>query len=143
MIERAEMIRLESGDDGTFGVMRINGKVMWVTLEPPQRGNARDISCIPAGEYVCRKIESPAFGETFEIEGVPGRSHILFHAGNVSGDTRGCVLLGQSFGALRGARGVLRSRAAVREFMDRCSGVESFPLSVDEVRKEGVWKVSA
>ena len=100
MVEKVEIVRLEKGFDGTFGVLRLDGKVFCVTLELPDLDNEANISCIPAGAYTCRRVDSPAFGRTFEISDVPGRSHILFHAGNVADDTQGCVLLGRYFGLL-------------------------------------------
>lgn len=130
IVRRVEMVRLEQGDQGTFGVLRLDGKVFCVTLEPPDNGNMENVSCIPEGVYTCRRVESPAFGNTFEITDVPGRSHILFHAGNVSNDTRGCVLLGRQFGQLGSDRAVLRSGDAVRAFLEQCSGMESFPLQI-------------
>lgn len=142
MIKRAELIRLEQGQDGTFGVMRLDGRVFCVTLEPPDKGNQADISCIPTGEYVCRRVESPRFGETYEITGVPGRTHILLHPGNVTDDTRGCVLLGKHFGKLRGDRAVLNSGRTFDGFMARCSETRTFPLVVEDASQEGPWKTS-
>ena len=132
MIEKAEMVRLEKGADGTFGVLHLDGKVFCVTLELPDRGNEANVSCIPAGSYTCKKVDSPAFGWTFEISDVPGRSHILFHAGNVTDDTQGCVLLGKYFGLLGPDRGVLQSGPTFKNFLERCSGVESFQFLIEE-----------
>jgi len=143
MIETVKIVRLEKGADGTFGVLRLDGRVFCVTLEPPDRGNEANISCIPAGNYVCRRIESPGFGSTFEVADVPGRSHILFHAGNVSGDTQGCVLLGRYFGLLGTDRGVLQSGSAFRDFLERCSGVGSFQFFIEEKCEGGSWTTSA
>lgn len=150
MIEKVELIRLEKGASGTFGVLRLDGNVFCVTLEPPDDGNVRNESCIPVGVYRCRRIDSPRFGSTFEVEDVPGRSHILFHPGNVKGDTRGCVLLGKYFGLLRGDRAVLNSGRTFNRFMEQCLDVESFSFVIDEMcqdesdgmRKEGSWKIS-
>ena len=132
MVEKVELIRLEKGDDGTFGVLRLDGRVFCVTLEPPDRGNRPDVSCIPAGRYRCRRVASPRFGAAFEVEDVPDRSHILLHAGNVAADTRGCVLLGREFGAVAGRRGVLRSGDAVARFLERCGGAEGLELTISE-----------
>ena len=49
MIEKAEIVRLEKSADGTFGVLRLDGKVFCVTLELPDRGNKVNVSCIPVG----------------------------------------------------------------------------------------------
>lgn len=139
MPEMVELMRIEQSDEGTFGVLRLDGKAYCVTLEPPEKGNARNISCIPEGVYECRRFRSPRFGETFEVVDVPQRTSILFHAGNVVEDTSGCVLLGRQFGTLRGDRGVLNSGRTFSEFMDRCEGVEEFPISISNVCKEEQW----
>lgn len=143
MIKNMELIRLEKGDEGTFGVLRLDGQVFCVTLEPPDRGNLRDLSCIPAGRYRCRRVASPRFGDTFEVTGVPGRSHILLHPGNTAADTSGCVLLGREFGDLAGRRGVLRSGKTFARLMDRCAGQDRFDFTISETCGEGVCKPSS
>lgn len=136
MIENVDILRIEQGEEGTFGVLRINGRAWCVTLEPPDAGNVRDISCIPVGRYRCRRVESRRFGDTFEITDVPGRSHILLHPGNVVSDTRGCVLLARQFGSLRGDRAVLNSGRTFASFMEYMADVEEFPLVVTEAPGE-------
>ena len=131
-MEKIDIVRLEKSLSGTFGVLRMDGEVFCVTLEPPDRGNLPEVSCIPAGEYDCCRVESPSFGTTFEIGGVPGRDHILFHQGNVASDTRGCVLLGRSFGMLGGERAVVQSRPTFREFLNRCGGFRRFTVSIQD-----------
>lgn len=131
-MKKIEVIRLEKGDDGTFGVLRLDGQVVCVTLEPPDRGNERNRSCIPPGRYRCRRVDSPTFGTTYEVEDVPGRSHILFHMGNVVADTRGCVLLGRHYGKLGEERGVMRSGAAFREFVARCGDASGVDCVIEE-----------
>lgn len=142
-MKRAELIRLEKGAEGTFGVLRLDGQVFCVTLEPPDRGNVEDVSCIPPGRYACRRVDSPRFGVTFEVADVPGRSHILLHPGNVTDDTRGCVLLGKRFGRLRGHRAVLDSGTTFAEFMARCGETEDFDFIVEEVCEGRPWTTSA
>jgi hypothetical protein len=110
-----ELIRLEEDHQyGTFGVLKIAKSVFCTTLEPFDRLNAPDISCIPAGQYFCRRVDSPKFGHTFEITGVTNRDHVLFHPGNRVEDTRGCVVMGQYFGKLKGDRAVLRVQTFLR-----------------------------
>lgn len=129
---KADIVRLEKSEEGTFGVLRLDGEVFCVTLEPPDRDNLSNASCIPAGQYTCRRVDSPTFGQTFEITGVPGRSAILFHQGNVVRDTHGCVLLGNRFGRLGPDRAVLDSRSAFREFLERCGEERAFPFEIAE-----------
>ncbi|MCA0268453.1 MAG: DUF5675 family protein [Bacteroidetes bacterium] len=69
----------------------------WV-LELPWLGNQRNISCIPEGSYSTVHYTRPSGrGEAILVENVPGRSGILFHAGNVPSDTRGCLLVGDAW----------------------------------------------
>jgi len=136
MKDAIDLKRIEQGDDGTFGVLRINGKAWCVTLEPPEKGNAENISCIPSGRYTCRQVISRRFGSTYEIMDVPGRTHILIHPGNVVADTQGCVLLGRYFGLLRGDRGVLGSGKTFHAFMEELGGVEEFVLLVEDAYRE-------
>ena len=140
MIKNMELIRLEKGGEGTFGVLRLDGQVFCVTLEPPDRGNARDRSCIPAGRYRCRRVASPRFGDTFEVTGVPDRSHILLHTGNTAADTSGCVLVGREFGDLEGRRAVLRSGGTFARLMHRCADQDRFDFTIREMCGEGVCK---
>lgn len=141
-MEKVDIVRLEKSREGTFGVLRLGGRVFCVTLEPPDLGNRRDVSCIPAGRYACRRVNSPVFGPTFEITGVPGRSHILFHPGNVVRDTRGCVRLGRRFGQVGQDRAVIESRPAVAEFLDRCLAVAGFDFEIREACTEGSCPIS-
>ena len=120
-----DLVRLEESPSGTFGALRIDGAAFCVTLEPPDLGNQRNVSNIPPGDYTCKRVNSPRFGDTFEITKVPGRSHVLFHAGNTVDHTQGCVLLGQYWGKLRGDRAVLNSGATFKEFM-AAMGQETF-----------------
>ncbi len=124
------IIRLEESSHGIIGILRINTQVICCTLEPPDRDNKPDISCIPRGSYTVRRVNSPKYGNTFEITEVPGRTHILFHPGNTAGDTRGCVLLGQSFGFLDGRRAVLRSKHAFQRFLEHTRDVDEFRLEI-------------
>lgn len=113
-----ELIRLETGHEGTIGVLKINKRVFCSTLEPPDLQNARGASNIPAGQYCCGFVLSPKFGPAYEVQNVPGRSSILFHAGNTVDHTQGCILLGQYPGKLRGDRAVLNSGKTFKRFMD-------------------------
>jgi hypothetical protein len=112
-------------DRATIGDL-IDGGFAVVTLENPWRGNGPD-SSIPAGYYRCIRVQSPKFGNTFEIANVPRRTHILFHAGNTEADTLGCVLLG-----LRDNRRdmIFESRIAFNKFLAHTDGVEEFDLEI-------------
>lgn len=129
-----ELIRLESkAKYGTFGFLKINGQVFCATLEPPAWENQESRSCIPAQQYDCVRTESPRHGETFRILDVPGRSDIMFHAGNRKADTSGCIILGEHFGKLRGDRAVLNSGRTFRAFMGVLQNVGRLSLTIKEV----------
>lgn len=134
-MRRAELRRDSDGDQGTLGrILFRSGSGPLHCIEPPWRENRRNRSCIPAGEYEVVQHVSPRFGRCLLVTGVPDRSHILFHAGNVGGDkqlgyhthTHGCILPGILRGRIdvRGKtqRAVLSSRAALRELMDWAAG---------------------
>ena len=61
------------------------------------KNNEKNISCIPCGVYECEFNISPKFGPTYQVRGVPDRTHILFHKGNYTKNTKGCILVGEQF----------------------------------------------
>ena len=116
-------------DDGVMGTLLINGDRFY-TLEPPNKGNRKGESCIPTGDYVCHLVRSPKFGLTYELEDVPGRSHILFHKGNTADDTEGCILVGKRMGHVGDRHAVTQSKKAFGEFMDLLHGHDRFKLEI-------------
>jgi len=127
-----EIIRMEQTKEGTLGALRIDKILFCDTLEPPWDMNEPFKSSIPTGQYNCFKINSPKFGETFEIMNVPGRNNVLIHAGNIVEDTEGCIIVGQYWGKLKGNRAVLNSGNTFREFMLQMHPSESARLSIIE-----------
>ena len=113
-----ELIRLEEGDQGTFGVLRIQKELFCVTLEPTDNLNELGKSSIPAQQYRCKRHNSIRFGETYLVMNVPGRTGILFHPGNTVHDSAGCILLGQYKDKLLGDRAILNSGQTFRSFME-------------------------
>jgi hypothetical protein len=90
--------RLTTNDSGTFGVLIINNKPCFVTLEPPWKDNQNNISCIPPGTYHATKMYSEKFSkQVYVLHDVPNRDLIEFHIGNLIKDTHGCILLGTQF----------------------------------------------
>ena len=126
MASDLQLLRVGGDASCTQGVLRKDGLAFAVTLELPWRDNEPQHSCIPLGTYTCRRIQSPHFGETFEITGVPGRSHVLFHKGNTTQDTKGCVLVGETYTDL----GIGDSKGGYGEFMALFKGVPAFTLDV-------------
>lgn len=135
MTLHAILKRLRTGDDGTFGTLRVIGadgaELSLCTGELPWRENARGVSCIPAGSYRAYIQHSPSFGRNlYELAGVPGRSEILIHHGNFCGDrakgkqsdVRGCILVGVQHGTIHGQRAVIQSRVALSRLHAFCKG---------------------
>ena len=132
-----------STSEGTFGVMFYQNKLgEWipfcVTLERKWQNNEKGKSCIPRpSEYLCKRVTSPTFGNTFEIM-VEGRSAILFHKGNLDDDSHGCVLVGEMFDpiydkAWQGwSPGVAASGKGFAEFLDKLKNENEFKLVIEE-----------
>ncbi len=125
---------------GTFGVLLEHEIPIIVILEPPDKNNEQDISCIPEGSYICRRVDSPKYGDTFEITDVEGRSHILFHWGNWLHNTKGCPLTGEGFKKLSGKPAVTYSKRAFKTFMDYMEGEDEFPLTIQNTYLHGTLK---
>ncbi len=122
--------RISQNSAGTFGVLLYEDIPFLLTLEREWKDNLPNTSCIPAGLYQCRRVQSPRFGSTFEVCGVEGRSAILFHAGNTIRDSRGCILLGRQFGLLKGAPALLSSRNGMGSFLRKTGSAEKFTLEI-------------
>jgi len=130
---RAKIIRLSSDEDGVRGVLTLNNDPVCLTLERPSLHNQPNVSCIPPDIYLCKRVESPRHGETFQLLNVPGRTNILFHKGNTKDDSLGCVLLGSEFGKLKGQSAILESSKAFHNFMASLEGVDSFPIQIIKI----------
>lgn len=126
-----EIIRLEETDHGTLGILKLDKRVFCATLEPPDKENAQNVSSIPAQQYMCRRVQSPRFGNTFEVQNVPGRSHVLFHAGNTEYDTAGCILLGE-LGGHDGPVNVVNSKQTMESFLAELHNEAAFHLTIKE-----------
>lgn len=125
--------RVARTPDATYGVLLIGGTPFAVSLERPWLDNAVGKSCIPKGEYICRRVQSPKFGNTFEVTGVNGRLAILFHKGNISDNSHGCILVGEQFNFVMGKDGITGSKEGFEEFLRRTADLDQFTLNVFEV----------
>ena len=121
--------RITTSNAGTFGVIMDEGKPFCVTCELPWKNNTPNISSVPTGIYEAVRVQSPRFGNTFEVTNVQGRAHILFHRGNSTKDSRGCILLAEGFGP---DEHVELSRKAFTEFLDRTQDYKKFILQIQE-----------
>lgn len=133
-----KLIRLETSDEGTFGILMYGGRYL-LTGELPWRNNLRGHSCIPKGHYIVQMRTSPRFGRCYQLLDVEERTHILFHNGNFCGDTllglkthvNGCILLGLSRGKLDRQNAVFSSRRARHRFENEVGG-KDFELEIVE-----------
>lgn len=121
-----------SWEEGTFGSLTINGNPFCVTLEPKRAQNESNISCIPTGQYLVKKYNSPKYGWTWQVKNVPERDFILFHAGNVDDHTKGCIILASSFGKLWGKWAVLNSGETFKNFLSQLKDETMVHLTVTE-----------
>ena len=123
--------RLTTSEYGTFGVLMINNKPMFVTLEPPWRNNQKGVSCIPEGIYPSTYIYSDKFSkDVYILHNVAGRDAVEIHVGNKVKDTEGCILLGMSFSQHDYA--IDFSQQAFNSFMS-ISPKEGFTLIIKDV----------
>jgi hypothetical protein len=128
------LVRVSRNSEATYGVLIQGYTPFAVTLEDPWRENEREVSCIPAGTYQCVRVQSHKFGDTFEVKDVPGRSHILFHAGNTTEDTMGCILVGRRFNdSITAKPSILDSKLGFTDFLKITSMALEFPLEIVEV----------
>lgn len=123
--------RIAYTEHGTFGVLLENGIPFAVTIELPWRDNKPFVSCIPTGQYACKRFKRSSGKITWEVTGVEGRYAILFHAANTVTDLRGCVGVAKEFGILRGKPAVLSSGRGFEEFMDKTTIYQEFTLFIE------------
>ena len=131
-MKQFKLIRIAYIPDGTFGVLFDGDIPFCLTLEREWKDNEKNISCIPRGSYLCKRVQSPKFGDTFEVCDVPGRSHILFHRGNIEDDTHGCLVTGEEYGKYKDKVAVLSSGRAFKEFKKRTENLEYFKLEITD-----------
>lgn len=134
-MKSAELLRIFQRLDGTFGILSIDGFPICLTVERSWLNNQIGISCIPTGQYLCRRVQSPKFGDTFEVTNVLGRTEILIHSGNVDDDSHGCIILGENFEPwTTGQLSVASSKVAFGEFLKAFEGQDKFELIIRGIR---------
>lgn len=129
----AKLVRFAYTPNGTLGRFSFDSKTLY-SVERPWLQNQPNISCIPEGFYKCRRVDSPKFGDTFEVTGVPNRTHILFHVANHMDDLQGCIGLGARL-APQDYR-VMDSRVAMSIFLTDLEGKDAFDLYVTQYKPE-------
>lgn len=134
-MKKAHLYRVEFSEDRIRGFFVLDGVIQGVTLELPDRGNQQDISCIPTGTYICKRVNSSSFGDCFTVTNVPGRTKVRIHLGNYPHNTTGCILL--ACGIRPHSRDIYNSKVAIRGLMDALSGTDEFELEILDLANSG------
>ena len=128
--------RIQQTDTATMGVFALEGELFY-TVELPWKNNKKNISCIPAGHYTCKRVwsetnETAGYKEAFEILNVPGdRTDIIFaHVGNSVKDIEGCSAAGLIISLKEET--VSKSISAVNRLMKKMKGVNEFNLEIKD-----------
>lgn len=124
--------KLYPDNQGTFGVLVNDADCIpfAVTLEPPWKNNQRNVSCIPAGKYICGRISTTRF----QVCNVPGRTEVTLHPGNILKNTEACILVAEKFGRLVGSPAIITSKnkkgEGFNELMAILKGEKAFFLTI-------------
>ena len=139
-MEKLELRRLFTSDQGTVGALRYRGRGVCLMLELPWRNNQPNMSCIPAGTYMVRYMARSGSGryrDVYHVTQVKGRSGILEHAGNFAGasdkgyktHSLGCQLPAMQMRALKGQLMGIKSRKALKR-IHAVTGRKDFLLTI-------------
>lgn len=132
--------RIAQNNDGVFGVMidfTAVGEVPFaVTVEPEDKDNQSNISCIPSGQYTAylRKAkDSRRTYDIWELEDVPNRGNIQIHKGVSEDSSLGCIIVGESFNPYKQKTvGVMGSTQGYTELIARTEGHEKILVVIQE-----------
>ncbi len=106
----------------TIGDIYLDGEKICSTIERPWLQNKVNISCIPAGTYTISPVVSPKFGNTYQVEDVAGRTHILIHKANKASELHGCIAPVSTYGVLDGEWAGLSSAKAYSKLIGLFNG---------------------
>ena len=88
----------------------ITGLPVCLTLERPNLGNKKNVSCIPRGMvYEC----TPHGDAAYRVKDVPGRTLINVEIGNKVKDTKGCILVGLQLLRIKDNQTIMQSANAM------------------------------
>ena len=131
-------------DLGVYGVMIEQGVTPFpfcLTIELPWKDNRHNESCIPKGEYQCKRIFWEKHQEeVFQVMNVPNREGILIHKANFTTDILGCIGIGERFDEIINPKegkvvtAITATGEAFNEFMKiRLANEQEFKLVLQEV----------
>lgn len=147
-MKTVRLVRTETGDQGTFGALSVDGLFHCVTGELPWRNNLKDRSCVPSGTYRCTFQWSEKHQrKVYHLLKVPGRDAEEIHSANLMGDVDkgflsqllGCIALGEATAVFpahtlpvqnNDQKGVTSSREDVDKF-EKLMGGDDFDLTVE------------
>lgn len=127
-----DLERIETGDQGTFGILTSPGGFQLYCVELPWRDNKTGISCIPPGTYTCAWRDSPKHGFCYYVMEVKDRMDVEIHSANWAGDKsmgwycqlEGCIAPGRSIQDMAPAEG-LKAQRAVTSSRDALTAFEA------------------
>ncbi len=83
--------------DRTVGKLTVHhDNLTLMTLELPDKNNQVNVSCIPAGNYLCKR-DYTGKHQFYKVTEVQGRTDIEIHIANKPEDLLGCIGLGLKF----------------------------------------------
>ncbi len=115
---------------GVFGQLIVDDWRCY-TIERPDHGNQRYVSCIPEGVYelVLGRFNRGGY-DAWELRNVPGRNLIKIHIANIMHHVSGCVGLGSGLGFIDGFWAVTDSRHTFQEFMRKMAPDRQARISI-------------
>lgn len=126
--------RVMRSEHSTFGVL-YGLNFMCFTMELPWKGNEPFESCIPTGEYICKR-DWTGNHQFYRVVNVPNRTLIELHTATIVGDLAGCIALGETCGKVDGVWKLIESSPAMSRFMTHMNGDEVFRLVISNVSVE-------
>ena len=106
---KLQVVRTQVGKDATNGLLFIDGKFEFYTLEDQyQAVKVMHETCIPEGEYDIQFRKTGGFHTRYSakygnshygmlhLQDVPGFTYILIHSGNTDEHTSGCLIVGET-----------------------------------------------
>lgn len=128
---KLRLVRVTEYDGATLGVLMIDGKPRWKTLELPWLNNQDNISCVPPGVYECEKYASPKHKMTvLQLKNVPDRDHAQIHIANYARELLGCIAVGLTWGTEYGEPVVYQSIKAFTQLMDAVRNTQDIKLKI-------------
>ena len=117
------MVRDDCTETRTLGTMTFPDGFICQTLEDPVRGvKIPGDTAIPSGTFQVTITRSKRFQKMLPLlHNVPGFGAVRIHAGNGTGDTSGCVLVGSQRGtfSLGADQTIVHSREAMDQVQSR------------------------